>query len=208
MAKFKIEFLSNLGTLFEMFKGIAEEVRALVGNDRADEALMKVHTDKALRRKIAELIAEAVKSVRETFTFTVNHSKSLAEMIAAGCYDWTDSNINATNFPIKGEGSVETEGELFHFNRDIGSDEAIRLMDKDGYRSGTIEELLALGASQPELQRQFPIVALGSVWQRDGRRNVPFLDGSDAKRDLDLHWIDGVWSVRCRFLAVRKSSSR
>ena len=134
---------------------------------------------------------------------------TLADMLAAGHYDGdVNPDISEKNFPVNPALFTTVGSKLFHFNRDIGSDEAIRLMDKDGYRSGTIEELLALGASQPELQRQFPIVALGSVWQRDGRRNVPFLDGSDAKRDLDLHWIDGVWSVRCRFLAVRKSSSR
>ncbi len=210
MAKFKSEFLSSLGILFEMFKGVAEEVRSLVGNDRADEALMKVHTDKSLRRKIAALIAEAVKSVRETFTFTVDYSLSLPEMIVAGRYDWTNGNINAANFPLslpKGqvEGSVETKGELFHFNCNIGSDEAIRLMDGDGYRPARIEELLAFGAKHPELQRQFPIIALGSDWQSSlGGRSVACLRRSGAKRDLDLFWVEDDWTDPCRFLAVRK----
>lgn len=210
MAKFKSEFLSSLGILFEMFKGVAEEVRALVGNDRADEALMKVHTDKSLRRKIAALIAEAVKSVRETFTFTVDYSLSLPEMIAAGCYDWTDSDINAANFPLslpkgQGEGSIETEGELFHFNRNIDFDEAIREMKKDGYRPATIEELLAFGAKYPELQREFPIIAARSVWRcSHGNRNVAYLGRSGAERVLSLFWIDDGCDAHCRFLAVRK----
>ena len=207
MARAKSEYLGAYGTVGEILKSLVDDLLATVG-DKADSALDNLR-DKDVRRKVVEILVASVQALRQKFTFTVDYSRSLAEMIAAGRYDWTNSDINAANFPIKGEGSVETEGELFHFNRNIGFDEAIREMDKDGYRPATIEELLAFGAKHPELQRQFPIIALGSVWQRShGLRNVADLGRSDAERDLYLRWIDGGWYDPCRFLAVRKSSSR
>lgn len=205
----KSEFLSSLGILFEMFKGIVEEVRALVGNDRADEALMMVHTDKTLRQKIAELIVESLKPTCETFTLTVNYSISLAEMITAGRYNWANSNINASNIHPNRSGSVTIEVALLHFRRLISSDEAMREMDIAGYRPATIEELLAFGVAHPQEQRFHKICCLGSVWGHEtGMREVAYLDGGGVgnERTLNRARFLETWFESCRFLAVRKAS--
>jgi hypothetical protein len=55
----------------------------------------------------------------------------------------------------------------------------------------------------PEEQRKFPVVALGSVAEVRGERNVPDLYRRGAERDLNLSWLDGDWIGSCRFLAVR-----
>ena len=78
-------------------------------------------------------------------------------------------------------------------------------MDEAGYRPATLAELLALGESQPELQRQFPIIALGSVWRGAfGRRRVACLYVPGYGRRLNLYYLDNDWRAHCRFLAVRK----
>lgn len=80
-------------------------------------------------------------------------------------------------------------------------------MRKAGFRPALIEDLLALGAEYPELQKQFPIVALGSVWQDPGgRRRVPYLRWDGGGRDLDLYWFGDDWDERWRFAAVRNAS--
>lgn len=100
---------------------------------------------------------------------------------------------------------VEVSTKLFHFNRDIGSETAVTEMDMAGYRPATFMELLVLGFLFPEPQRQFPIVALGSVWHSaHGFRYVPCLDINGSKRELDLGWSVGGWIAHCRFLGVRK----
>ncbi len=65
--------------------------------------------------------------------------------------------------------------------------------------------LLALGAEYPDLQKEFPIVALGSVW-RDlgGRRLVAYLAYWRSKRSLGLRWVGLDWGGPCRFLAASK----
>jgi hypothetical protein len=85
------------------------------------------------------------------------------------------------------------------------SEQVIVEIDKAGYRPAKIEELLALGEAQPDLQRQFPIVALGSVWRdSDGSRYVPYLSSSAAERGLSLHCFGRDWSGLYRFLGRRK----
>lgn len=45
----------------------------------------------------------------------------------------------------------------------------------------------------------------GSSWvNRDGNRNVPYLNKNDSKRNLNLNWFDNDWNDYWRFLTVRK----
>jgi len=139
---------------------------------------------------------------------TIDYTKTLEQAIAVGKYDRADSDITAKNFPIFPEmvgKKVDVFVKLFHFNRDISSGEAISEMDKGGYRPATSMELLVLGYQYPELQRQFPIVALGSVLRHASLgRYVPYLDAFDYERVLYLLWFDSVWNAHCRFLGVCK----
>ena len=106
---------------------------------------------------------------------------------------------------MKGEGKVDLEIVLVHFNRDISSEDALKEMDALGLRPAKIEEPLAFGETHPDIQREFPIIALGSVWRgRNGDRGVPFLVGWGGRRGLRLDWFEVGWIGRCRFAAVRK----
>jgi hypothetical protein len=130
---------------------------------------------------------------------------TLTDRIARGRYDWVNSDITKKHFPTSVPADYDVEYKLFHFNHTISSDDAIKETEKEGFRPGILVELLALGETNPELQKQFPIVALGSAWRRPlGGRCVPCLcwDGSELK--LRLEWFEGVWDDYVRFLAVRK----
>ena len=152
-------------------------------------------------KKVVDLV-----NPRPSFKVLVDYTKPLKEMIVAGKYDWVNGDITQERFPIKGTGQKEVEVTLFHFNKTITSDQVISEMDKAGYRPARLEELLALGVSQPELQKQFPVVAVGSVWRRNpgGHRNVPYLHWFSAERCLGLYWFEGGWGGHWRFAAVCK----
>lgn len=141
------------------------------------------------------------------FKVEVDYGKTLEAMIAAGRYDWVDSGITPERFPIQGEGKAERELVLVHLDKEVSTDEAQAELDRRGLRPAKIEELLALGAAQPELQREFPIVALGSDFvNSDGFRGFVYLGWGGGGRDLYLHWDDDDWNKHCRFLAARKSA--
>lgn len=150
------------------------------------------------------LFVQAIKNRNGAFYLaTVDYGLSLAAMIQLGKYDWMNSDITAERFPIKGEGQKNVQFELVHFNRGISSEDAAAEMKKRGLRPARIEELLSFGAKYPELQLQFPIVALGSVAEFGGGQRVAYLYRGDARRYLDLRWWSGGWGARCRFLVVR-----
>ena len=139
------------------------------------------------------------------FQVTVDYTKSLAEMVMAGKYDWVNPNIIADNFPVQGKGRQDKECVLFPFGHGISSDEAIRLMAEEGCDPCMIEDLVKFGEEEPSLQREFPIVGLGSSWRDEfGHRRVPMLHREEARRSLNLRWFEGDWLARHRFLGVRK----
>jgi hypothetical protein len=138
------------------------------------------------------------------FTVQVDYSQSLKQMMDAGGYDEMNSDINPRNFRLGGAGSREVELTLVQFSRAMAPLELVMLMEGRGYRPATIEELLALGNAQRDLQRSIPLVALGSGKALDGRRYVPCLGGSASIRNLTLVVIYRRWSNCYRFSFVRK----
>jgi hypothetical protein len=143
--------------------------------------------------------------MEDVYPITVDCSQTLEQMIAAGNYDWVNSDITSEAFPVKGKGVVQIpDAKPVHFGRKMSSDAAIAELDKMGLRPATHTELLAFGAKYPELQRQFPIVALGSSAQVHGYRSVVCLWSSGRERGLRLCWFGSGWVGVCRFLAVRK----
>ena len=139
------------------------------------------------------------------YSATVDYGKSVEEMVVAGNYDWKNDDINSKNFSVKGEGVVNVNLELVHLDKGVSSEDALTYLEENGMRPPTIEELLVFGSSYPEIQREFPVICLGSSWvDPDGSRRVPDLRRSGSERDLDLGWFGHGWVECCRFLAVRK----
>lgn len=153
-------------------------------------------------KSLQEILACALCPPRR-FTATLDYSQSLATMIQLGKYDWASGCITAERFPLTGEGKWEVEYELGHLNQNISSKDAVAEIKKRGLEPAETEELLAFGAKYPELQRQFPIVALGSVTDGDGERGRACLCRRGVMRDLDLYYCDDGWLACFRFLAVK-----
>lgn len=202
MAQERSSLLSAFGTCFQIVKAIVDEILSLGGND---EDLRKILKDADLRRKIASAILLASKSLVETvFKVAVDYSRTLQEMVNAGNYDWVNGDVTQEHFPVSDQGTCD-EVSIFHFNKVMTSEDAGSEMDKRGFRPAKIEELLALGEKHPELQKKFPIIALGSIWLGpDGSRSVACLGFDGSRRGLSLRWFDFSWDRDCRFVAVRK----
>jgi hypothetical protein len=168
-------------------------------------------TPELLRKGVEDtnLMSEFVKMLkakhREPFYVTIDYGRTLEEMIASGKYYWRDSDINVKNFPIEHVGKVDVNIELVNFDCIMESDDVLRELDKMGFRSATLPELLAFSTAHSETQRGFPIVALGTVW-RDlcGNHNVVCSYSDFHVRRLFLRWSDIYWDTLFRFAAVRK----
>ena len=144
---------------------------------------------------------------KQTYTVTVDYSKSVTELVKEGKYDWANDDITADHFPSKEKGTKRIKIALFKFDHDISGEDVIRKMGK-GFRPASLKEILSLGAQYPDLQRKDWIVALGSTWRGSyGYVYVPCLNGGGGGRGLRLNWWASVWRSSWRFAAVQVSST-
>ncbi|PIR97979.1 MAG: hypothetical protein COT89_01875 [Candidatus Colwellbacteria bacterium CG10_big_fil_rev_8_21_14_0_10_42_22] len=189
------------GGLYEsLMRQIAEIMRQIhqPGGYPFDPA--RLH--QGLQRLIEGLMDSAASA---TYPITVDYGLSVEAMVKAGRYDWVNDYITSRNFPTKKKGKKQVVVELIHLNRSVSTDDALKELDKMGMRPAELHELLALGQMYPELQREFPVVALGSVWQNpNGNRYVSYLSRDDSERNLYLDWFEVDWYGFFRFAAVRK----
>lgn len=137
----------------------------------------------------------------------IDYNFSLVNMIKMGKYDVVSNDITQESFPIIGEGRHQQRVVLIllHFDRSVSSDSVIVKMRQQGLRPARIEHLLALGVARPGLQKQFPIAALGSMWQDPaGDRYVPLLGWPMQGRNLLLSCFGSDWHPCYRFVALRE----
>lgn len=100
----------------------------------------------------------------DTYKVTVDYCRGFHFMVADGKYDWVYERLNASrdkdapadHIKLIGSGKHEVEIILLHLDRDATTTEVEVELDKRGLRPATVEELLALGAAYPQLQREFP----------------------------------------------------
>lgn len=141
------------------------------------------------------------------YSVTINYQRTFSEMIEDGKYTWKNGKFNQKNFPIMGDGTVEVDLELVHLNKPASTKEVDAYLNENGLRPATLAELLAFGATYPDVQRNFPVIALGSSYlDNKDCRCVPYLDGeiNDNRRRLNIRWQGRGWVDRVRFLAVKK----
>lgn len=86
----------------------------------------------------------------------------------------------------------------------LTSENVIAWAAAHGYRVATHEEAVDFAKAQPDLQRQFPIAALGSFAVDGDFRCVAVLIRDGALRDLDYGRFVSRWLAHFRFLLVRK----
>jgi hypothetical protein len=194
-----------------MAKDVSAVLQSLIDKLRqrgqSEDDILRVVDEQGdgLLEKIADAITENTRKPRDGFPVVVNYDLPLEEAIDAGEYQGVHGSITSQNFPSTRHGQAELEIILMRFDRRMTSEEVLGELGKEGLRPAELPEFLAFGAKYPEVQREFSVVGLGSVWQdRKGYRNVPCLYTASEGRYLDLHWWDDGWYSYSRFAAIRK----
>ncbi|MCI0479541.1 hypothetical protein L0Y59_03270, partial [Candidatus Uhrbacteria bacterium] len=167
------DVVSNFGFAFELLKVIAHAVMAKGGNM---QHLRRIVKEPALQRQIADLIVPAGSEVerplaeneyrvpvsysmpRDKATLESEFSKNGVSDLFTGNDEWQPHSSCVDIDQTPGNRVML----LKHFGRDTTSEANIAEMDKLGYRPATHLEAYAFAKANPELQRQFWIVALGS----------------------------------------------
>ncbi len=186
----------------------AGQLNSLVKKAGGHEHVLRILSGD-LKIQLLSTTAEAVVVPTDVDQFmTVNPDLAFEERITRGHYGWRNSDLTEKRFPVTAEQVGDWDWKIFHFDRNISSEGALRLMKEDGYDAGQIGHILAFGEKYPEEQRKFPIIGLGSVARAVlyRYRLVPELLDGDGGRGLDLRWFGLGWYRFYRFLGVRRRS--
>ena len=135
-------------------------------------------------------------------------------MIEAGKYEWVSFTHNGI-FDDNDEASRESdckaeqvEVEMVRLRMTPFSKPPKAQLEDQGFRSATLQELLALSVMHPNLQESY-VIALGSEWKAHcGHINVPILQKSEGKQVLSLSetWESDAFDRKdIHFLAVKMS---
>lgn len=131
----------------------------------------------------------------------VHATLTLAQGIDAGHYKYVDSKIQS-NFKIEPiAADYEAKLVVVHFNRDIGSADAVLELQARGLRPANTAECLAYGAEQKRISREWGLrtpeywlVCLGSTATSDSERSVLIL-GDSERHVLELGRWSGGWGL-------------
>jgi len=141
----------------------------------------------------------------EIYPTSVNYDLSIAELVQACDLGWVDDNINDNNFPVVGIGTMDFSLVLVSLGWLATEREIWEYMHQRNLWPADFKQQLAFGATFPDKQLEFTIVAFGSVWvNSNGFRRVAYLFGNGGQRKLGLSFAypGSQWNEYYRFLAV------
>jgi hypothetical protein len=132
--------------------------------------------------------------------------KSLDKLLAAGKYDWISPDVTDEHFPLKQKGTVQVSvlPVVLGCGHYVDNTDALVQLATRGLRPATIDHLLTFGATFPDEQRKYPIVALGSVSRIHDHSCIPFLAAAGTSRFIGVLAWDDEWSNAMRFLALKE----
>jgi hypothetical protein len=175
--------------------------------EKTKERIKKLEEDAA---KLQEKLGYLLSSEAETYYFDVDYSKNIKEMISQGNYDWQNDDINNFSFK-KTENTnkiVKVAAKVLPFKGKV--DEETKNMESKGFHPATAFELLAFGATHSEVQRKFPIMALGTISKMLYSNSICLcLYNCDSKRKpgqrgLGVHYyVFGPREENCHLLGIK-----
>ena len=140
------------------------------------------------------------------FRALVESGVTIEQMVAAASFDWVNSEINSTNFPVDSNVVGAYRFKIYEPKRDISSQAMVGMMQADGFPAARHEPGIAFGKEFPREQLKRPIALLGSSAEVDGRRCVVCLYRDGTERKLFLSRWDYDWRGRWGFLGAQKVS--
>lgn len=124
-------------------------------------------------------------------------------------FDWVHDGFRYREFkPIEACRGIplhtrDLAFELFHLDRQLSTETVFEELAQRGYRPALYEELISFVKAFPDEQKQYPIVALGSVCRKGQEYGCSCVLWHEGKRKIDFGWLAGDWHDGCRFLAVK-----
>lgn len=186
----------------------------LVGGEIAPLEGVRLATDRDRRSDgDPERLAVLSAMQREGRDVLVNYDLSHPEQIRRAKVHVSDDYENllrkdpTEHLYFHPSGEFEQRIMFVHLGRFAEEHEVLVEMHKRNVRPTISPETLAYIAAHPDVQRQFPLVGLGSLWEEDehGYQYVLYCYEEGGTRTVDPQCLRGAFCPPCRFLVVRNS---
>ncbi|MDX1535598.1 MAG: hypothetical protein R3346_02465 [Candidatus Spechtbacterales bacterium] len=144
-------------------------------------------------------------SPKEDKLISLKQKGGIEDLLERGSWYNVDSRINSDNFSGKDEKIEGLEFSVLRFREMIDAESVLADMELQGLEPGTLEELLLVEVQAPDFERQWPVVALGSVFH-DKERDidlVPVAYYTENGRGIRLTNKDSAFGDEYRFLAIK-----
>jgi hypothetical protein len=142
------------------------------------------------------------------FPLRVDYGRPIERLVEEGHYGWSHIDISSELFSTERKGMADIVIELLHFATRKHTEEVLTAITRNGLRPADIVEILTFGATYPDEQRQYPIVARGALWIGTcGGHFVPCLRTGSKGRYVDLYWFGGMWDTYYRFAVIREANT-
>lgn len=149
-----------------------------------------------------------VSQLDDQLSITVDYGKSLREMVKAGGYTSESLGINSNNFPRNDKrGKTRVKVILLPIEDRIRTESILEKATRRGWQPAQIEHLLAVGIQHPKIQEQFPVVALGSILNKEVVHQVAILTSWYQERRLELIAVPARWRETYRFLMITEEEA-
>ena len=181
----------------EIISVLSEAVRRHGGNRDDLRCLL---TDESLANRIAKIIVSWSHSV---FDVVMNYASLSSDLIAVGRHNVVDEEIRHRNFPLVGRGVKTIRVRLYSFSKVISGPAVLGYFKARNIRAAKSEELFAFTAQHPEMEKAYPLVALGNPWRvEDDTVRVTCAMEVDGVRRLETILLEHKFDPIYRFLGV------
>lgn len=183
-------------------------IEALQTRGCSNEEIHALVTSKAKLAidSIADAVLTVILQAKNIFRLTkIGDGRTTEELVRDGNYNYANSNVNSTNFPVRPTKRGAREIVLLEFDHDPTSEEVLAEAAKQNLDRPVYEDALYFGVEHPKVQLERPVVFLHESW-RGPYGNLYVLDlWSDAgDRELYLTYFVRRWDRYYRFAFVRK----
>lgn len=134
----------------------------------------------------------------------VDYSTHIINLIQKGKYDKVNPLIYQALFKVTSkEGKYELPINVVRTTTPHSAEGLTNLFKNKCLRHASTEEILTLGFTYPDMQRDSIIVGLNAVCTFGENKFVLYLSGNNEKREISLAPIKlkDEWGTHCRFLA-------
>jgi hypothetical protein len=142
------------------------------------------------------------------YELPMDYSKRIEDYVLLGHYGDVDPHVTTAQFPLEERcGRRFVTLHLLIPKHDMLPLEIDEILATEKIRKGTARELLALGATYPELQKKMNVVALGATLDSNGYRYALELAFINGMRKVCFTWPHerpGTWDAGVAFIGVQE----